>query len=750
MPAAFAAAPSLSGQVLPVVQGLKAPLGDVTIVEKSVGQLTVGDVITVRLADASNGATIHLISKPAAGGTHGLSASAVVASSSGLLNDEVKVTINQASTGGFPAVLTITGMTASIDGGASNGNDAVKVSDTASIIAPSGSPATTANATAIGTSPKAVYSALSKPTLASTGYSQEAGDLTITEPAKVFFHTGDVITFSIHDSLGSSDTVGLAGTPTVSGGGMLVSVQGLGGGSVQPNDTGFQVTIDLQDPSNGSASTLQVSNLIYNTGIAPAGTVTVTAIVTTGSGSEYIYPGKAANAAVGGNTTTTSSGQPIVKIGATNQPAANLTIVETPGTLKANTTISIAIQEPGVAFTSAPLLSVTSGDIEIASATATMDGPKHTATWTVSRASTSTTTMVIGPVAYDVGASGPVAGDPVELLASGGGAGTAFTSETVPNATVEPSGVTEFTAASAPSSPGAAGNIVYKEAAGQQAPTGGSIVLLSPYATQILAYRATFAATPSASVSGGSGLVLGTPKINTAPVTVVTPIGVITAPAETAAIFPVTTGSTSPATVTFTGISYTLGSLVPPGALVATGVVDSGSNGTGTNVSGNDVANAVNPIGLGGGGGTPIYQTDAQIKLSTSKAFVGNNVYNTTASKQSVSTKVARSKKVTFVIQIQNDGNNADTFTIHGPDAPKGFSVSYLNGASGTSTITGPVTSGTFTTLPVAPTGVATLRLVVSVKATAKRGSAKSWLITATSNGDATKQDAVKATVVVK
>jgi hypothetical protein len=38
----------------------------------------------------------------------------------------------------------------------------------------------------------------------------------------------------------------------------------------------------------------------------------------------------------------------------------------------------------------------------------------------------------------------------------------------------------------------------------------------------------------------------------------------------------------------------------------------------------------------------------------------------------------------------------------------------------------------------------------VSVKATAKRGSAKSWLITATSNGDATKQDAVKATVVVK
>src|SRR5262249_35132703 len=153
----------------------------------------------------------------------------------------------------------------------------------------------------------------------------------------------------------------------------------------------------------------------------------------------------------------------------------------------------------------------------------------------------------------------------------------------------------------------------------------------------ILAYRTTFAAIPGASVAGGSGLVLGTPKVNTAPITVVTPIGTITAPAETAAIFPVTTGSTSPATVTFTGISYTLGSLVPPGALVATGVVDTGPNGTGTNVSGNDVANAVDPTGLGNGGGTPVYQTDAQIKLSTSKPFVGNDVYNTTGSKQAVS-----------------------------------------------------------------------------------------------------------------
>jgi hypothetical protein len=744
---ALAVAPTVTAQILPVVQGLSGPLGDVTIVEGASGQIPTGDVITYRFLDASSGSTIHLNSTPAVGGTHGLSATAVIASSSGTLLDEVVVTINNHSTGIFAGVLTLTGLTADIDAGAANGNDIVRVSDSASVIASSGTPALTSDANAVGPAPRSIYSAVGMPTIASTGFVQSAGDLTITEPAKVFFHTGDIITFAIHDSLGSSDTVGLAGTPTVSGGGMLVSVMGLTGGSVQPNDTGFKVSIDQQDPSNGSASTIQVSNLVYNTGQAPAGAVTVTATVTTGSTTEYIYPGRVANAAVGGATSTTSSGQPIVKVNAANQPAANLTIIETPGTLKVGTTVTIDIQEAGVKFTTAPLMSVTSGDILFASATATLDGAKQTATWTVSQASTMTSTMVIGPIFYDVAASGPVAGDLVNLLVSGGN-GSAFTSQTVPNAEIAPAGVTLFTPASAPSTPGAAGDIVYTEVAGQQAPTGGSIVLVTPYATQIFVYRARFAVIPSATVNNpSSGLVLGTPTVNTSPVTVVTQDGPITAPAETAAIFPVTTGSTTPATVTFHGISYQLGSLVPPGGLVATGVLDSGPAGSLTNIAGNDLANAVNPAGLGGGGGTPVYQTDGLIKGS--KSFVGDNVFNTTGLGQTVKQKVHRGKKFVFTIEVQNDGNNADTFKLKGSGAKPGFVVRYLNGTTGLTNITSQVLAGTFATLPVGPTGVTTIRLVVVVKNTAKVGTGRAWLVTATSSGDTTKKDAVKAVVVV-
>jgi hypothetical protein len=272
-------------------------------------------------------------------------------------------------------------------------------------------------------------------------------------------------------------------------------------------------------------------------------------------------------------------------------------------------------------------------------------------------------------------------------------------------------------------------------------------VLLSPYATQILAYRTTFQAIPTATVTPGSGLVLGAGTVNASSLTVVTPNGPIVAPAETVAVFPVTTGSTSAASVTFSNISYHLGGLVAPGALVGTGVVDSGANGTGTNVAGNDFANAVNPAGLGSGGGSPIYRPDGQIKRAGAAVFVGDNIYNTTGASQTASGKVAPGKKLTFVVQVQNDGNNTDGFTLKGTGNLSGFTVQYLQGASGTTNITSQVIAGTYTTLGVAPTAAATIRLVVAAKTTVSAGTARSWALVATSVGDPTKKDEVKAKV---
>jgi hypothetical protein len=745
---AFATATPVVGvaQVYPVSQGLPGALGDITISEASVGQLPLGDKITVQFADASAGSTYHLSNVPVAGGTQGLSATTVVNSSSGSLQDRAVITIQAASSGTWPGVLTLTQLNADIDDGAAGGLDQAKVWDASAVIASSGSPITVADANAVGVSPHATYSAVTKPTLTSVGTDQETGALTITEPAKVFFHTGDVVTVTIRDALGSADTVGLAGTPTVSGGGMLVGVEGLASASVQPNETGFKVDVLQQDPANGSSSTITISNIFLNTGQAPDGPVQVNAFVTTGSGTEYIFPGRVYAATVGGNTTTTSAGTPIIRKNQTEQPAANLTVTESPGTLQVSSTFSIEVQEAGVTFTSAPLASVSGGDLQLASATATMNGGMTTATWTVSIVSSVTSTIVIGPITYDVDSS-PLAGDPVNLLASGS-AGGGFTSQMVTNAIVKPAGITLFELVSTPSTPDPAGDVTYTEAGGEQGPTGGSIVLIAPYAAETAAFRTTFKAAPTASVNSGD-LVLASGSVNLSPVTVVTPSGPIVMPAETVAIFPITTGSTTPSIVTFSNMRYRLGALVPPGALVGTGVLDSGASGSGTLIAGNDYTNAVNPLGLGGGGGTPIYQTDGLIRYARSSVWAGNDVYNVTGSNQTASAKVKRTKSVTFVIQIQNDGNNADDFFLQGEGGKAGFTVTYFNSPSGGTNVTTSVVAGSYQSLSVAPTASAYLRIVVTAKKKVAYGTVKTWLVTATSLGDPTKQDAVMAKVKV-
>ncbi|HEU4356758.1 MAG TPA: hypothetical protein VFT27_14310 [Actinomycetota bacterium] len=745
-PALAVASPTVSAaKVYPVAPDLPGALGDIVITETAVGQLPMGDKITVQFADFAGVSTFHLSNVPVTGGSQGLSATTVVNSSSGSLQDRAVITVESQSSGSWPGVLTLTQLNADLDDLAANGLNQVRVWDTAGVIATAGSPITVSDANSIGTSPHSTFSAVTKPTLSAVGTGQETGALTITEPSKVFFHTGDVITVTIRDALGSADTIGLAGTPTVSGGGMLVGVTGLASESVQPNETGFKVNILEQDPPNGSSSTITISNIFLNTGQAPDGPVQIDAMVTTGSTTEHIFPGRVYAATVGGNTTTTSAGSPIVRKSQADQPAANLRITETPATLEVGSTFSVEIQEAGVTFSSAPLASVSGGDLQLASSTATMNGGMTTATWAVSIASSTTSTIVIGPITYDVDGT-PLPGDPVNLLAAGS-VGGGFTSQLVTNAIVKPVGITLFEPVSTPSDPDHAGNVTYTEAAGMQAPTGGSVLLISPYASATEAFRATYKAVPTANVTSGD-LALGSGSVNLSPLSVQTPTGPIVFPPQTVAVFPVTSGSVTPSSVTFANIRYELGSLVPPGALVGAGVVDTGPNGSGTLVAGNDYANAVNPAGLGGGGGTPIYQPDAQIRYARSAVWTGNDLYNLDASGQVAATKVRRSKSVTFVLRFQNDGNNADDFFLQGEGSKPGLTVSYFNSPSGGTNITSSVVDGSYQTLAVAPTASTYIRIVVTAKKRAALGL-RTWLVTATSLGDPLKQDAVKAQVKV-
>ena len=583
-PSSAVAAPTVAAiNSFTVVQGTTGPVGDITVTEASAGQLLVGDKVTFRFADSASAATVHFGTAGSVGGSNGLAATVKITSSSGSLLDQMEVTIASASSGAFPGVLTLSGLTPAFDAGAATGALKVTVTDTGGLLT---GVLTSDGAVITSGTAKAGYSAQTNPTILSTGTTQQASNVVITEPAKIFFKTGDIITLTLRDNNGSTDTVGLAATPSAGGGSMQVSVHGATTDTVQNNDTSFKVKVDAQDPSNGSTSSITITNLLVNTAQAPLGSVTLTAALTTGAATEYIVPGRVVVAGVGGNTTTSSAGTPSLAVNTTGQLAANVTVSAAAGSLLNGDTVSLTIQEPGVTFTASasPQATVTNGDLVLTNSVAVLDGTHKTATWTVKTGNARSTTMVVGPVSYDV-AGGATPGDAVTLLAAGNAA-SAFNSQNVDNAVIAGThAVGRFTTLTSDLTPlaGSPWNgapVHFAEATPGALPVGSSLVLVTPYATQIAAYRTTYAAVPNAAVTGD--LVLGAPTVNSSAAVVQTASGPITAPAQTLVTFPVTHASTSASSVTVSGIVYTFGSYVPPGALVGTGAVVAAGGGSAT------------------------------------------------------------------------------------------------------------------------------------------------------------------------
>jgi hypothetical protein len=601
-PAAAASTPPsvAAAAVFPIVQGSSAPLGDLSVTEAAPGQLQVGNVLTFRFSDASNGATLHFTGPGTVSGTNGLAATVALSSSSASLNDEMQVTITAASgSSAFPGVLTLSGLTATADPTAALGNDTVTI--TGPVFT---APVTTSDASVIGSgTTKATYAAQSTPTVLPTENNQSAGIVTITEPVKSYFHTGDVITLNLRDATGSANSIGLAGTPYAGGGSMTVGVEGLNGSDVQVNDTGFKVDVIAGDPSNGSASSITISNLVLDTAQAPLGPVTLSAAVTAGPdvATALIVPGRVTIANVGGNTTTTSAGTPTLVAGETGQTAANISIAATAGSLVHNDTITFSTSTPGVTFNAAtlPVATVTTGDLVLDNATATLGTGDTSVSWKVATGNLAASTIVVGPIVYDV-ASTATPGTPVQVAVTGE-AGSAVTPAQVSNAVIasaSPPGSFSAPAATLPST-GAAPfdgeSITYTETSAGATPVGASLVLVSPYASQIAAYRTTFAAVPTAATTG---LTLGPATVNSSTVLVVTPSGTISAPPQTVVTFPVTAASSgAPGTATISNLAFSLGGLVPPGALVVSGVVE--ASGGASSLGANQVVDLVNTRNLG-------------------------------------------------------------------------------------------------------------------------------------------------------
>jgi hypothetical protein len=132
---------------------------------------------------------------------------------------------------------------------------------------------------------------------------------------------------------------------------------------------------------------------------------------------------------------------------------------------------------------------------------------------------------------------------------------------------------------------------------------------------------------------------------------------------------------------------------------------------------------------------------DGLIRLGAS-AYVGSNVYNTTSAGQSRIGSAPRGHTITFGISIQDDGTNADAFTVKATGASTTkYSVRYYRGATD---ITTAVVAGTYATPSLAVGASFAITAKVLVKSTATTGSSVTRLVTLTSVADSAKRDAVK------
>jgi uncharacterized repeat protein (TIGR01451 family) len=140
------------------------------------------------------------------------------------------------------------------------------------------------------------------------------------------------------------------------------------------------------------------------------------------------------------------------------------------------------------------------------------------------------------------------------------------------------------------------------------------------------------------------------------------------------------------------------------------------------------------------------YQPDAMIKLSTEAdaAYLYNYWYENPASLQVKSMSVLATIASTCTVKFENDGTNADRIVITGTGSSLAFAVQYLDPAN--TDRTAAVTGSGFTTALLAPGA----SVVWTVKVTpAANGTAGGLTyvanVTATSQGDATKTDQVRA-----
>ncbi len=137
---------------------------------------------------------------------------------------------------------------------------------------------------------------------------------------------------------------------------------------------------------------------------------------------------------------------------------------------------------------------------------------------------------------------------------------------------------------------------------------------------------------------------------------------------------------------------------------------------------------------------------DVRIRRIGRSNIVGNNIYSPSAAGEGIAAKAKKPSVRRFVISIQNDGTQPDSYTVvANGTAVSGFDVSYARGYP-PSDITTPLVTGIYQTPTIQPGELYRFRAIVRV-GTVLDQPGISRLITARSNNDTSVSDSVRFTI---
>lgn len=134
--------------------------------------------------------------------------------------------------------------------------------------------------------------------------------------------------------------------------------------------------------------------------------------------------------------------------------------------------------------------------------------------------------------------------------------------------------------------------------------------------------------------------------------------------------------------------------------------------------------------------------------VSKGALFRGDNIYNTSGRRQTVSKSVTTGIHArTFTVMAQNDGTVADRFRLTGPGRKPGFTVKYFDQATNISAL---VKGPGFVTPLLAPGATYAITVTIKTTAAAVSGSRFKAKVMTTASQNPASMDAVRARVIVQ